>query len=142
MNTASPSLNLFLQLAKVQSALSRRFETGLRGLGYSEFMILYYLSQAHEGKLKRIDLANKLGLTASGITRLLLPMEKTGVIKRESHAQDARISYVMLEPIGKSVLSESLEGAEYITEEIIPASKMADVESLSKFLTDISGTIT
>jgi DNA-binding MarR family transcriptional regulator len=92
------SLEFFLTLAKTQAVLGRRFDGKLSGLGLSEFMILYHLSVAKNEKLRRVDLAEKIGLTASGVTRILLPMEKIGLIKREINKQDARVSYTILAP--------------------------------------------
>ena len=94
-------MELFLNLAKTQAMLSRRFDNSLGGLGFNEFIILYHLSQAPDQKLSRITLSEKLGLTASGITRILLPMEKIGLVGKETHIHDARISLVLLAPGGK-----------------------------------------
>ena len=100
MTTISTSLDLFIHLAKAKTVVSRRLDNRLsfHGLGFNDFIILYHLSQAPHGKLRRIDLAEKVGLTASGVTRLLLPMEKIGLIKKEANEHDARISYVSLAP--------------------------------------------
>ena len=92
--------------------VTRRFDGSLGGISFTEFMILYHLSQANDEKMRRIDLASKVGLTASGITRLLLPMEKIGLIKKESNAQDARVSFVLLALGGKTKLEEAVENAE------------------------------
>src|SRR5947207_15424264 len=87
MKKISSQLNFLLNLATAQAKMARRFDGrlgGFHGLGQNDFRILYYLSQADGEKMRRIDLAEKLGLTASGITRLLMPMEKIGLIKREA----------------------------------------------------------
>ena len=63
MRQISKELDFFLNISKLQAVLSRNFEGRLGGLGYSEFIVLYHLSQAKEEKLRRIDLANKVGLT-------------------------------------------------------------------------------
>jgi DNA-binding MarR family transcriptional regulator len=110
--TITPSLQFFLHLAKVHAVAARRFDSGLGGLGFSDFLILHHLSLASGEKMRRVDLADKIGLTASGITRLLAPMEKVGYIRREAEAQDARVSYVVLAPGGKRYLGEALEDAE------------------------------
>jgi len=120
MSNINISVEFFLILARTQAILSRRFDAGLGGLGLNEFMILYYLSIAEDEKMRRIDLANKVGLTASGVTRLLAPMEKIGLITRESNAQDARVSYVALAPGGKRHLVEGMERAELLADEILP----------------------
>lgn len=142
MKILSPSLKFIFNLAKVQALLSRRYDSGLGGLGFNEFMILYYLSNAPDEKLRRIDLAGKIGLTASGVTRILLPMEKVGYVGRESNPNDARVSYAILAPGGKRRLEEELERAEYLTTEIIPEHKAKKVTELSELLTELSGTIT
>lgn len=78
--------------------MSRRFDAGLGGISLNECIILSSLLQAPENKMRRIDLAEKIGFTPSGITRLLLPMEKIGLVFREKNEHDARVSYVILAP--------------------------------------------
>lgn len=139
MSKIKHSLNFFMSLAKTQAIMSRRFDGRLGGLGFNEFVILFHLSQAYGGKIRRIDLAEKIGLTASGVTRLLLPMEKIGLVKREINEHDARVSYVMLAPGGKRKLEEALERAEIFLEEIIPADKMKRLAEFSKVLIELGG---
>ncbi|MCX6732705.1 MAG: MarR family winged helix-turn-helix transcriptional regulator [Candidatus Roizmanbacteria bacterium] len=142
-NSISQELNFFLLLAKTQSMLTRRFDNNLGGLGFNEFMILFYLSQSKEEKMRRIDLAGKLGLTASGITRLLIPMEKIGWVKREPYTEDARVSFVSLAKGGKNKLAdESMEDAENLAKDLLPpATKTKDLETFSLLLSTMSGTI-
>ena len=141
MKLASNSLQFILNVTKTQSLLHRRFDGGLGGLGLSEFMILYYLACAPDKKLRRIDLAGKVGLTASGVTRLLLPMEKIGLVNKETNPDDARVSFVILAPGGKIKLEEGLERAELLTAEIIPDNKKKRIDDLSTVLTELVGTI-
>src|SRR3954469_12533813 len=100
MNTA---LKFALDLSKIQTVIDRKFDgsLSLHGLSFNDFMILHHLSQAPENKLRRIDLADKMGVTASGVTRMLAPMEKIGLVSRETNERDARISYVVLANGGK-----------------------------------------
>ncbi|HYC82923.1 MAG TPA: winged helix-turn-helix domain-containing protein, partial [Candidatus Paceibacterota bacterium] len=86
MSNLSPHLQFFIHLAKAKTVLARRFDNRLsfNGLGFSDFAILCQLQEAEDGKMRRTDLAERVGLTASGITRLLLPLEKIGVVKRET----------------------------------------------------------
>ena len=84
MKAIDPSLLLLMNLSKVQSLLSRRFDRlSVHGIGFNDFMILYLLRQAPGEKMRRVDLADGIGLTSSGVTRMLVPMEKIGLIKRE-----------------------------------------------------------
>ena len=141
MNKSNSGINFFLNIAKFQSELSRRLDARLGGLGFNEFVILYHLSQAEEQKMRRIDLADKIGLTASGVTRLLLPMEKIGLIKKESNAHEARVSLVTLTLAGKTKLTEGLERAELFAEELIPKDKTKKTEELSELLIDLGKNI-
>lgn len=137
----SPSTKILFDLARIQAVMTRRFDRSLGGLGFSELIILYHLSQARGEKMARIELAEKIGLTASGITRLLAPMEKIGLIKREANALDARVSLVMLAPGGKMKLGEGIERADLLAEEIIPAKKPKQLESISKFCFELANRI-
>lgn len=114
----------------------------LGGLGWSDFLILYALSTADGKRMRRVDLADAIGLTASGITRLLLPMEKVGLVRREAHEGDARVSYVALAPGGKTKLTEALERAElYCTDIVHPteASELSGVTDIMKRLAERIG---
>ncbi len=141
MNKTNPGVNFFINLAKTQAVASRRFDSHLGGLGLSEFIILFYLDSSPEGKIRRVDLADKIGLTASGVTRLLLPMEKIGLVKREATSDDARVSYVLLTSAGKRKFSEGLERAELFCEDTIPSAKTKNLEKLSTFLIELNSLI-
>jgi DNA-binding MarR family transcriptional regulator len=138
MSKASKALDFFMQMAKVHTVMSRRFDGRLGGLGWSEFIILYRLSCSQDEKMRRIDLAEAVGLTASGVTRLLLPMEKIGLVKKETNEHDARVSMVKLASGGKRKLDEAMERAEAYIEDIVPNVKMKDIEDFVSFLTGIA----
>ncbi len=135
------NVKFFLNLAKIQAITNRRFDAGLGGLGFTEFQILFHLSEAEDQKMRRVDLGEKIGLTASGITRLLLPMEKIGLVKKEVDERDARVSYVILAPGGKRQFLESLERAELLAADLVPESKVKKIEALSDLLVDLGVTI-
>ena len=135
------TLKLFINLSKVQTVLYRRFEGQLGGLGSSEFVILFHLSQAPGETMRRVDLADKIGLTASGVTRLLLPMEKIGLVKKVANERDARSSLVVLAPGGKRKLSEAMERAELFCDDTFKSLKAGDLKSLSKLMIDLGGSV-
>jgi DNA-binding MarR family transcriptional regulator len=89
--------------------------------------------------LRRVDLADRVGFTASGITRMLAPMEKIGLISRESNERDARVSYVVLAPGGKRLLEESIKTAEHVALDIFPQSKTKKIEKLPEILDGMGG---
>ena len=139
MSVTSPAIKFFINLGKTHSILTNRFDRGLGGLGFNEFLILYYISQADDQKISRIELAKKIGMTASGVTRLLLPMEKVHVIKSGPVEDDARVRFVMMTAAGKEKLSEALERLEVFAEDVIPAGKIKEIEHVSSLLVDIGG---
>lgn len=79
----------------------------IHGLGFSEYMVLNILANAPKEMMRRIDIANELGRTASGITRLLIPMEKTGLVEKESSERDARVSLVKMTDSGKKIFEDA-----------------------------------
>jgi DNA-binding MarR family transcriptional regulator len=142
MKSISPSLKLFINLSKVLTENTRRFSGGLDGLGFNEFVILLHLSRADQNRLRRIDLAEKIGLTASGVTRILAPMEKMGLVKKEVASRDARVSYVVITASGERNLDETLDKAEQASEKIFPSSKLKSISGLSDLLVESGGEIT
>ena len=143
MFVINPALKILMNLTKVQAVTSRRFDRlNIHGIGFNDFTILYLLQQSATGKMRRIDLADQIGLTASGITRMLLPLEKIGLITREANERDARVSYVMLTSAGKQLFEESEKTASALASEIIPALKPKHVSLLADLLTNLGGNIT
>lgn len=135
-------LIFLINMAKVQSVVARRFDAlSVHGIGFSDFMILYLLSTAPEHKMRRIDLADKIGLTASGVTRLLAPIEKIGLVGREANQRDARVSYVVITANGKKIFEEAKVTAEIIAKEILPAKKRKSLRIMLELLADLGGNI-
>ncbi len=100
---------LLLGLSHVQTRLQKRQDQWLaaHGISFKEFQVMCALSEASTHTLKRIDLAEKVGLSASGITRMLLPMEKIGLINKEEGVRDARVSLVRLSEAGERILADA-----------------------------------
>lgn len=57
--------------------------------------------------MRRNELAERVGLSPSGITRLLNPLEKIGLVEKESNPRDARVSLVTLSGSGRQVFEEA-----------------------------------
>lgn len=121
----------------MQSTISRKFDHMGAMIGFTDFIILYHLYNANDHKLRRIDLADKVGLTASGITRLLPPLEKIGLIAKQSDPRDARVSYVVLTNAGIRVFQESAERAELVATSIVPSRNLKDMDKFIALQEDI-----
>lgn len=127
MTSIKPSLELLVQLARFQALVTRRFDQlSVHGLGFSDLLVLHALMNAPKEKLRRIDLAVQIGLTASGVTRMLLPMEKNGWVTREVSERDARIGFAVLTPAGKRLYKDAVKTAERIATDIIPEQQLTD----------------
>lgn len=98
-----------LTIVNVSSKLQRRMNGALsvHGLGVSEFLVLKQLAEASHQCMRRVDLADSIGLTASGVTRLLNPMEKIGLVEKDASARDARVSLVRITSTGQQLLKDA-----------------------------------
>lgn len=143
MSTISQELKLLLNLSIVQTIITKRFDARLQnhGVSLNEFMILHHLANAQDEKLRRTDVAEKVGLTASGITRMLSPLEKLGYVKREANSRDARVSYVKLANAGKKIYLEAIATAEATTGQIMTSVKSKKLDELQRMLVELGGTI-
>jgi DNA-binding MarR family transcriptional regulator len=122
MNTTA-TLDFCLALSRSARVLSRRIDGrlgSLHGISFADLAILLTLGRAPGGRLRRIVLADQLGLTASAVTRALIPLQKIGLVSRRADSSDARVSYASLTAAGRRVLTESLETAELLSRDILP----------------------
>src|SRR3954466_1348747 len=99
----STNLNLILDLARARTVLVRDVDHPLgshHGLGLNDLAVLLELKAAPSQTLRRVELARRLAVTTSGIARQLAPLEKIGLVTRESNPAGAPPSLVALPPPG------------------------------------------
>jgi DNA-binding MarR family transcriptional regulator len=103
----SPALRAWAQLLRGHAATTRLLSTELQqhDLTINDYEALLLLSQAEDGRLKRVELAQRLVLTPSGVTRLLEGLELAGLVERASCEADLRIVYAQLTALGRERLS-------------------------------------
>ena len=135
MSAQKKLLELCLELAKAYARMVRRLDGrlgSLHGLSFGDFAILRQLSRAPAGKLRRVDLADELGVTPAAVTRALIPLEKIGLVKRQADKNDARVGYASLTNAGERVLKEATESADEISEETfsLDAAQLAELSQL------------
>jgi DNA-binding MarR family transcriptional regulator len=118
MITENSNLETVLDLALTRTIVTREVDAalGAHGLALSDLALLIELRGAHDGKLRRVDLANSLGVTPSGVARQLQPLERIGLVGREPHARDARLALVTLTDTGRRVVDEAVPTAEAAAE--------------------------
>jgi len=102
--------SLVLALLDVAARIERRLDNMLsmtRGISFSEYRILKALATNQGTGTMRVDLADKVGLTASAVTRALRPLEKIGLVATEKHERDARRSLAKLTGAGAELLDDA-----------------------------------
>ena len=115
MNTA---LDTVLDLALTRTVVIRDVDAalGAHGLALSDLALLLELRNAPDGRLRRVELANRLGVTPSGVARQLQPLERIGLVGREPHTRDARLALVVLTETGRRIAEEAVPTAEAAAE--------------------------
>ena len=100
-------LRAWSNVLRAHAAIRRQLDRELvtqHGLTISDFEVLYRLAQAPDKMLRRVDLAQNVLLTPSGITRLLDGLESCGFVKKEACKSDARVVYAKLTDKGQKRL--------------------------------------
>lgn len=143
MGGLTPSSEIWLNYSLINNVLSKKVDVQLsvHGINFSEFMILFHLAGATGNAMRRIDLAERTGLSASGITRLVSPMEKIGLVGREANSRDARVSLVKLTASGRRIFAESSQTLNSITNEIFARLKERDMVNLLNTLKILGGNV-
>jgi DNA-binding MarR family transcriptional regulator len=108
--TTRNRLEAWVSFLRAHAAITRQLNADLlneHGLTLNDYEVLLRLATAERGMMRRVDLAESVLLTASGITRLLDGLERAGHVEKASCASDARVSYAKLTATGRSKLEEA-----------------------------------
>ena len=96
-------LDSWVSFLRAHAAITRELSAQLQrehGLTLNDYEVLLHLSHADGRMMRRVDLASRILLTASGITRLLEGLERSGFVGKETCDSDARVSYAKLTDAG------------------------------------------
>jgi DNA-binding MarR family transcriptional regulator len=123
------ALDTLFDLALARTQLAREVDQPLSGHGISlaDLAILRELRREPARKLRRSELAQRLGVTPSGIARQVAPLERIGLVARESHDRDARLALVVLTDTGTTIVDQALKTAEQAAEDAF-AARWSDTE--------------
>jgi DNA-binding MarR family transcriptional regulator len=111
----STNLSTVLNLARARALVARDVDEALgshHGLGLNDLAVLLELKAAPGGRMRRAELARRLAVTTSGVARQLQPLERIGVVGRESNPTDARLALVVLTPAGDRLATDAAATAE------------------------------
>ena len=131
-----------LRLARANAVLIRRFDSALgshHGLSFGDFQVLNHLSRAPGGRLRRVDLAERLGLSASGVTRTLLPLEKIGLVTRQPDPRDARVGYAAVTPVGEELLNNATVTADLVSSDLLAGVAPDALAAMAGLLGQLAG---
>lgn len=116
-----PGLEAWIRFLRAHASLTRQLSARLErehGLTLNDYDVLVQLAYAPDRRLRRVDLARSVLLSASGITRLLDGLERAGLVEKGTCAGDARVTYAVLTEAGAAKHRE------------VRTSHLADVEAL------------
>jgi DNA-binding MarR family transcriptional regulator len=130
--------DIVYELTDLHARLIRGLDGTLsvHGISYTEYNVLRQVGRSPQQQMRRIDLAERIGMTASGVTRLLRPMEKIGLVEKLASERDARVSLVVSSPAGKRLLAEAEIAVGHFSEDrlrpLLPAQRgtLADLIGL------------
>jgi DNA-binding MarR family transcriptional regulator len=104
------NLESWVSFLRSHAAITRELSAQLQrehGLTLNDYEVLLHLSHADGRMLRRVDLAERVLLTASGITRLLEGLERSGFVGKRTCDSDARVSYAALTEAGATKLRDA-----------------------------------
>ena len=103
-------IQVFVLLLRAHASIVRGLDRELvseHGLTINDYEVLIRLSRAPERSMRRVDLAQQVLLTPSGITRLLDGLQRCGYVDKAACASDARVVYARLTDLGLAKLEEA-----------------------------------
>ena len=132
-NTAG---HLVIDLMNLHGKIQKRVGGALsvHGLGLSDYFVLNQLYIAPSQKMRRSELAERVGLSPSGITRLINPLEKIGLVEKELNPRDARVSLVTLSASGKQIFKDAKTSFSYASRVLFESLNATQRSTLSELL--------
>lgn len=132
MSTQQLVFDLMALQTRIQKRLTRALS--LHGLGPSDYFVLHQLSLAPNANMQRNELAEQVGLTPSGITRLLNPLEKIGLVGKEANPRDARVSLVALTDTGKQIYQDATTSFQQAADGLFESFNSSQLDQLSELV--------
>jgi DNA-binding MarR family transcriptional regulator len=112
LSEQASAVEAFVRLLRGNAAVTRAMNARLvadHGLTINDYEAMLQLARADGRRMRRVDLAERLILTASGVTRLLDGLERAGYVDRDACASDRRVTYAVLTDEGLQKLRASSE---------------------------------
>ena len=105
-------MQAFVSFVRAHSSVVRGLDRELvadHGLTINDYEVLLRLARAPDRMMRRVDLAQQVLLTPSGITRLLDGLQRCGFVEKAACDTDARVVYAKLTDAGREKLRQATD---------------------------------
>ena len=136
------SLAAVLRLFAASAALEQRLAPtlhSLHDLSFPEFLLLLNVARAPLGKMRRVDLAAALNVGFSSISHMADPLEKEGLIERQTDKRDTRVIYASITAAGRQRVEEAEQSVARLTARLFDERwSDADVQAFASRLAQLT----
>jgi DNA-binding MarR family transcriptional regulator len=137
------AVRAWTRLLRAYSATARCLSPALleeHGLTLNDYEALRLLAGADGRRMRRVDLAAALSLSASGVTRLLEGLEEDGLVERATCPHDRRVAYGQLTDEGAARLRAASCGHAASIRDLLEESlSEPELEELAELLGKVAG---
>ena len=144
--TNDPLITTFGMLLEAHASLVASVRSDLDAdldMPLSWFEVLIRLSRSCDRRLRMTELASQVGLTASGLTRLVDRIESAGLVQRQACPSDRRSTFAVLTEPGDAALARAmpahLDSLERHLRTPLGSEGLAQLEALLRVLRDAAG---
>jgi len=123
----SDEQNLMLTIAVSWEGLLAQIESGLghiKGISFAEYRLLRAIALSPEKRASRVDLADRVHLSPSGVTRALQPLEKLGFVETQRGKRDARLALAALTAHGEELVRDASAVVDDVSSAIVARSSL------------------
>jgi DNA-binding MarR family transcriptional regulator len=142
-SAATPAVRAWTHLLRAYATTARCLSPALlaeHGLTLNDYEALKLLAEVDGRRMRRVDLAAELALSASGVTRLLEGLEEDGLVERTTCPHDRRVAYARLTDAGAARLRAASCGhAAAIRSRLEGSLTEAELDELAELLGRVAG---
>jgi DNA-binding MarR family transcriptional regulator len=125
------------RLVRAHAGIARSLDARLSAehdLTINEYNCLLLLERAEERRMRRVDIAQGMVLSPSGITRMLDRLESAGLVEKAKCSGDARVTYAVLTAGGHKKLKAAGKAHDAVIEEMVGALPERDLRRLAEIM--------
>lgn len=142
----SPDQELVLAVAASWERLLTQLENGLShtsGITFAEYRLLRAIALSPQQRASRVELAERVRLSPSGVTRALRPLEKLGYVETQRDERDARLALAVLTTQGETLVHNASGVVDDVAAAIVAQAPEASASraTLVGLLSDLAGSV-